>query len=65
MGFERLTMAMQGKKSNYETDIFTPFIEWVEKKSGKKYANNYDLSAKSDIAMRVVVDHLRAVSFLP
>lgn len=63
MGFERLCMAMQGKKSNYETDIFTPFIEWVENKSGKKYTNNYDLNAKSDIAMRVIVDHVRAVSF--
>ena len=63
MGFERLTMAMQGKKSNYDTDIFTPFIEYVSKLSGKEYTYNYDLSAKSDIAMRVVVDHVRAVSF--
>ena len=63
MGFERLTMAMQGKKSNYETDIFMPFINVLERKSGKKYTNNYDLSAKSDIAMRVVVDHVRAVAF--
>ena len=63
MGFERLAMAMQGKKSNYETDIFMPSINFLEKKSGKTYTNNYDLSAKSDIAMRVVVDHVRAVSF--
>jgi len=63
MGFERLCMAMQGKKSNYETDIFMPSINFLEKKSGKTYTNNYDLSAKSDIAMRVVVDHVRAVSF--
>jgi len=63
MGFERLTMALQGKKSNYETDIFMPSINFLEKKSGKTYNNNYDLSAKSDIAMRVVVDHVRAVSF--
>lgn len=63
MGFERLTMAMQGKKSNYETDIFMPSINFLEKKSGKTYNNSYDLSAKSDIAMRVVVDHVRAVSF--
>jgi len=63
MGFERLTMALQGKKSNYETDIFMPSINFLEKKSGKTYNNSYDLSAKSDIAMRVVVDHVRAVSF--
>ena len=63
MGFERLCMALQGKQSNYDTDVFTPFIKFVEQASGKKYTFSYDLSAKSDIAMRVVVDHLRAVSF--
>lgn len=63
MGFERLTMALQGKKSNYETDIFMPSINFLEKKSSKTYNNSYELSAKSDIAMRVVVDHVRAVSF--
>ena len=63
MGFERLCMAMQGKTSNYATDVFTPFIEAVEKASGIKYTASYELSAKSDIAMRVVVDHLRAVAF--
>lgn len=63
MGFERLCMAIQGKKSNYDTDVFTPFIEFIEKESGIKYNFSYDLNAKSDIAMRVVVDHIRAVSF--
>ena len=63
MGFERLCMALQGKQSNYDTDVFTPFIKFVEQSSGKKYTFSYDLTAKSDIAMRVVVDHLRAVSF--
>jgi alanyl-tRNA synthetase len=63
MGFERLTMAMQGKYSNYETDIFTPFIAFLEKESGIKYTNQYKEEAKSDIAMRVVVDHIRAVAF--
>jgi alanyl-tRNA synthetase len=63
MGFERLTMAIQGKQSNYETDIFTPFIKELEKASGKKYTNSYEESAKSDIAMRVIADHIRAVSF--
>ncbi len=63
MGFERLAMAIQGKTSNYDTDVFSPFIQLLEKESGKKYTFNYDLSAKSDIAMRVIVDHIRAVSF--
>jgi len=63
MGFERLTMALQGKQSNYETDIFMPFIRFIEKASGKKYTNSYDKDAKSDIAMRVVSDHIRAVAF--
>ena len=62
MGFERLAMAIQGKKSNYDTDIFTPYIHAIEKASGIKYTSTYEESAKSDIAMRVVADHLRAVS---
>jgi alanyl-tRNA synthetase len=63
MGFERLTMALQRKTSNYDTDIFTPFIDFISKTSGKSYTFRYDLEAKSDIAMRVVADHLRAVAF--
>jgi alanyl-tRNA synthetase len=63
MGFERLCMAVQNKKSNYETDVFSPFIEYFEKVSGKKYTNSYEESATSDIAMRVVADHIRAVAF--
>ncbi len=63
MGFERLCMALQGKSSNYDTDVFTPFIEKIEASSGIKYTGSYELSAKTDIAMRVVSDHLRAVSF--
>ena len=63
MGFERLCMVLQGKTSNYDTDVFIPFIKFLEKESGKKYTFDYDLSAKSDIAMRVVADHLRAVAF--
>jgi len=63
MGFERLAMIVQKKQSNYDSDVFSPFIKFVEKASDKEYTFNYDLSAKSDIAMRVVVDHLRAVSF--
>lgn len=63
MGFERLAMALQGKTSNYDTDIFTPLIAYLEKASGKKYSFSYAPDAKSDIAMRVVSDHIRAVSF--
>ena len=59
MGFERLTMIMQGKKSNYDTDIFQPLIQEIAKISGIPYGANVD----SDIAMRVIADHLRAVSF--
>jgi alanyl-tRNA synthetase len=63
MGFERLTMALQGKKSNYDTDIFTPFIRFIENASGKQYSGSYSPDAMSDIAMRVICDHIRAVAF--
>lgn len=63
MGFERLCMAMQGKFSNYDTDVFTPFIKYIEEKTGVKYTSKYVDAPMSDIAMRVLVDHLRAVSF--
>jgi alanyl-tRNA synthetase len=62
MGFERLAMAIQGKTSNYDTDVFMPMIRDIEKASGIKYGFSYDLNAKSDIAMRVVADHVRAVA---
>lgn len=61
MGFERLCMALQGKSSNYDTDVFTPLIEKVEELSGKKYTGI--LEDEKDIAIRVIVDHIRAVSF--
>ena len=72
MGFERLCMALQGKTSNYDTDVFTPLIEKLEQITGFKYtANNVTLSAvevseeqnKTNIAIRVIVDHVRAVAF--
>lgn len=63
MGFERLCMALQKKKSNYDTDVFSPFIELIEKESGIKYTGSYEMSAKTDIAMRVISDHIRAVAF--
>jgi len=59
MGFERLCMALQNKKSNYDTDVFQPIIKAIEQFSHKKKGED----EKVDIAMRVVADHLRAVSF--
>lgn len=63
MGFERLCMVLQGKSSNYDTDVFTPFIQAIERASGKTYSFSYEPGAKTDIAMRVVADHIRAVAF--
>ncbi|GGE95716.1 alanine--tRNA ligase [Flavobacterium limi] len=68
MGFERLCMALQGKTSNYDTDVFTPLIEKVEQITGLKYTSDEvkDISEeqnKTNIAIRVVVDHVRAVAF--
>ena len=59
MGFERLCMVLQGVKSNYDTDVFSPLIKELEKISNVKYG----YSSKTDIAFRVIVDHLRAVVF--
>lgn len=59
MGFERLCMAIQNKQSNYETDVFTPLIDHLSKLSSKKYGTD----ESTDIAMRVISDHLRAISF--
>ena len=59
MGFERLVRMMQGKHSNYDTDIFQPIIKEEERITGKKYGE----TEETDVAMRVVADHLRAVAF--
>ena len=59
MGFERLCMAMQGKKSNYDTDVFQPTIARIAAMAGKKYGED----EKADVAMRVIADHLRAIAF--
>tara|TARA_Y200000002_G_scaffold52666_1_gene38229 strand:+ start:969 stop:3575 length:2607 start_codon:yes stop_codon:yes gene_type:complete len=59
MGFERLARVIQKKESNYDTDIFKPIIVDIEKMSGISYRSD----EKSDIAIRVIADHLRAVSF--
>lgn len=59
MGFERLTMALQGKKSNYDTDIFTPIIAKIGEITDKKYGED----EKVDVAMRVAADHVRTIAF--
>ena len=59
MGFERLCMALQGKTSNYDTDVFTPLINKIAELSEKKYG----VDNKVDIAMRVIADHVRTISF--
>ena len=59
LGFERLCMVMQGVQSNYDTDVFQPLIQVIAKKAGKTYG----AEEKADIAMRVIADHLRAISF--
>lgn len=59
MGLERLAMALQGKQSNYDSDLFQTLIQHMEKVSGKKYGENEE----TDIALRVIADHVRAISF--
>ncbi len=70
MGFERLCMAMQNVTSNYDTDVFTPLIQKVEEITGFKYtpnsvilSSNEESQNKTNIAIRVIVDHVRAVAF--
>ncbi|MDB4927158.1 alanine--tRNA ligase [Mucilaginibacter sp.] len=66
MGFERLVRVIQGKSSNYDTDVFTPTIEFIAQKSGKTYnaaAVPGDADWNTAVAMRVLADHIRAVSF--
>jgi alanyl-tRNA synthetase len=60
MGFERLCMVLQGKQSNYDTDVFSPLIQKIESLSGLNYTATAE---KKDVAMRVIADHVRAVSF--
>ena len=58
MGFERVVSVLQGKKSNYDTDVFTPVISEIERLTGKKYQGE-----QNQIAMRVIADHVRALTF--
>ncbi len=59
MGFERLCMALQGKTSNYDTDVFTPLIDKISRLSGKEYGKDHHV----DVAMRVIADHVRTIAF--
>ena len=59
MGFERLCMALQGKKSNYDTDVFQPLIKRIGTLAGTEYGRNHD----TDVAMRVIADHVRTIAF--
>jgi alanyl-tRNA synthetase len=65
MGFERLCMVLQGVQSNYDTDVFTPIIQHIEKITGGKYTIKAkdDEEEKINIAIRVIADHVRAVAF--
>ena len=63
MGFERLAMVLQNKKSNYDTDVFSPLIDEISEISGVKYEYTLDVSVKTDVAIRVIADHVRAVAF--
>ncbi len=57
MGFERVTAVMQGKSSNYDTDVFQPYLQWL----GKRTRKTYGTDERSDIAMRVIADHVRTL----
>ena len=59
MGFERLCMAMQGKTSNYDTDVFQPMIKAIAAMAGTEYGKD----AQQDVAMRVIADHIRTIAF--
>ncbi len=63
MGFERLVMVLQGKKSNYDTDVFSPLTDKIAQISGIPYKNSLDTQYKTDVAIRVIADHVRAVAF--
>ena len=60
MGFERLMMAVSGVKSNYDTDVFQPLIQFIAQEAGVMYTGKME---KTDIAIRVIADHIRAISF--
>jgi alanyl-tRNA synthetase len=61
MGFERICAVLQNKKSNYDTDVFTPLLSRISEVSGKPYTSALD--SNTDVAMRVIADHIRALTF--
>ena len=63
MGFERLAMVLQNKNSSYDTDIFSGMIRFISDHSGIPYTGSYKPEARSDMAMRVLADHIRAIVF--
>jgi len=63
MGFERLSMVLQKKKASYDTDIFKPYIDFIAAFTKRTYTGSYEPNEKSDLAMRVMADHIRAVCF--
>src|SRR5258708_39183310 len=62
MGLERITAVIQGKSSNYDTDLFTPILKAIGERSGTTYPATLD--DPTDVSMRVLADHLRAMTFL-
>src|SRR5688572_25546971 len=62
MGLERVTAVIQNKLSNYDTDLFTPILDAIAARAGRKYTASFD--DPSDVSMRVIADHLRAMTFL-
>jgi alanyl-tRNA synthetase len=64
MGFERITAVLQGKLSNYDTDVFMPILATLGERSGREYAAVADVTDHPDVSMRVIADHLRAMTFL-
>ncbi len=64
MGFERITAVLQGKLSNYDTDIFTPILTAIGERAGRAYTGAADTPDHPDVSMRVIADHLRAMTFL-
>ena len=64
MGLERITAVIQGKLSNYDTDLFTPILSAIGQRAGRTYAATAGVADHPDVSMRVIADHLRAMTFL-
>ncbi len=64
MGLERITAVIQGKLSNYDTDLFTPILDAIGQRAGRQYTGAAGRVDHPDVSMRVIADHLRAMTFL-